>query len=102
MHPDDLRPPRNRGSHLGMMLTVLALGFFVLVLIFISGGFFLYVVQITAGIFLVSLFHWAVWGRAMSQAVAGEREEEQLRQRAEADDEAEDWPADHPHGIRRP
>ncbi len=82
MNPHDLRPPRNRGSHLGMMLTVLALGFFVLVLIFISGGFFLYVVQITAGIFVVSLFHWAVWGRALSQAVAGEREEEQLRRRA--------------------
>ncbi len=100
MNPHDLRPPRNRGSHLGMMLTVLALGFFVLVLIFISGGFFLYVVQITAGIFVVSLFHWAVWGRALSQAVAGEREEEQLRRRAA--EEEEDWPMDHPHGIRRP
>jgi hypothetical protein len=98
MHPNDL-PPRNRGTALGMMLTVLAVGFFILVLIFISGGFFLYVVQITAGIFLVTLFHWALWGRAMSQAVAGEREEERLRQRAA---EPEDWPVEHPHGIRRP
>jgi polyferredoxin len=98
MHPNDL-PPRNRGSALGMMLTVLAVGFFILVLIFISGGFFLYVVQIAAGIFLFTLFHYVLWGRAMSQSVAGEREEEQLRQRAA---EPEDWPVDHPHGIRRP
>jgi hypothetical protein len=99
MHPDNLPSPRDRGTYLGMMLTVLALGFFVLVLIFISGGFFLYVVEITAGIFLVSLVHWAVWGRALSQSVAGEREEEQLRQRAA---EPEDWQDEHVHGIRRP
>jgi fatty acid desaturase len=102
MNPNDLQPPRDRGPFLGMMLTVLAVGFFVLVLIFITGGFFLYVVQITAGIFLVALFHYVVWGRAMSQAVAGEREEEQLRQRAAAEADGEDWPAEHPHGIRRP
>jgi hypothetical protein len=98
MHPNDL-PPRDRGSALGMMLTVLAVGFFILVLIFISGGFFLYVVQIAAGIFLFALFHYVLWGRAMSQSVAGEREEERLRQRAA---EPEDWPVEHPHGIRRP
>jgi CHASE2 domain-containing sensor protein len=97
MYPDDPKP-RNRGSTLGMMLTALAVGFFLLVLIFISGGFFLYVVQITAGIFLLALFHYVVWGRAMSQSVAGEREEERLRQRAA---EPEDWPVEHPHGIRR-
>jgi membrane protein implicated in regulation of membrane protease activity len=93
------QPPRNRGSALGMMLTVLAVGFFLLVLILISGGFFLYVVQIAAGVCLVTLFHYVLWGRTLSQSVAGEREEEQLRQRAAA---PEDWPAEHPHGIRRP
>jgi Na+-transporting methylmalonyl-CoA/oxaloacetate decarboxylase gamma subunit len=74
--------PRNRGSALGMMLTVLAVGFFLLV-----------------GVCLVTLFHYVLWGRTLSQSVAGEREEEQLRQRAAA---PEDWPAEHPHGIRRP
>ncbi len=98
MHPND-RPPRTRASALGMMLTVMAVGFFVLVLILISGGFFLYMVQITAGIFLLALFHYVVWGRAMSQSVAGEREEERLRQRAA---EPEGWPTEHPYGIRRP
>jgi hypothetical protein len=100
MDHHDLPRPGSRGSALGMMLSALGLAFFLMVLIFISGGFFFYVVLITACVFAVSLLHYAVWGRAMSRSVAGEREEELLRQRAEGED---DGPApDHPHGIRRP
>jgi hypothetical protein len=94
------QPSRDRGTVLGMALMGMALMFFLLVLIFISGGFFLYVILITAAIFAVSLLHWAVWGRALSQSVEGEREEELLRQRAEAEDE--DWTPPRRDGIRRP
>jgi hypothetical protein len=38
----------------------------------------------------------------MSQEVAGEREEEQLRQRAAASELDDDWPTPDRHGIRRP
>ena len=42
--------------------------------------------------------HYWLWGRSMSQQVAGEREEEELRAQAEADD----WPVvDEPHPHRR-
>jgi hypothetical protein len=86
---------------LGLFLTVMALGFFLLILILISGGFFLYVVAAALGLVGLCAFHYVLWGRAMSHAVAGEREEEQLRQRA-----AEDWQdAPYPgnaNGIRRP
>jgi hypothetical protein len=62
-----------------------------LVLILISGGFFLWVVLFGGGILMLGLFHYVLWGRAFSQATAGEREEEQLRQRAAAIEEDDDW-----------
>jgi hypothetical protein len=86
-------PPTQQHRHafLSVMLTVLALGFFLLVLILISGGFFLWVVLFGGGILMLGLFHYVLWGRAFSQATAGEREEEQLRQRAAAIEEDDDW-----------
>jgi hypothetical protein len=102
MHPGNPPHRGDRGTSLGMMLTAVSLGFFLLVLIFISGGFFFYVLLITLGLFGVALFHYVVWGRAMTQEVAGEREEEQLRQRALADDLDDDWQPPDRHGIRRP
>ena len=39
---------------------------------------------------MLGLFHYLLWGRAFSQEMAGEREEEQLRQRAaEVENDAE-------------
>jgi fatty acid desaturase len=87
---------QHRHAFLSVFLTVLALGFFLLVLIFISGGFFLYVVLFGGAIFLVALLHYLLWGRVFSAEVAGEREEEQLRQRAAAPQE-DDW---HPPDTR--
>ncbi len=86
-------PPGQQQRHafLSIMLTVLALGFFLLVLIFISGGFFLYVVLFGGAILLVALLHYVLWGRAFSAEVAGEREEERLRQRAAAVEADDDW-----------
>jgi hypothetical protein len=101
MPPADVQGQPSRGPLLGLFLTILALMFFVLVLIFISGGFFLYVVAACLGLVAWCGFHYVLWGRAMSHSVAGEREEELLRQRA-----AEDWDevprASRADGIRRP
>ncbi len=80
---------QHRHAFLSLFLTILALGFSLLVLILISGGFFLYVVLFGGGILMLGLFHYVLWGRAFSDSVAGEREEEQLRQRA-AEVEAEE------------
>jgi hypothetical protein len=39
----------------------------------------------------LGLFHYVLWGRVFSDAVAGEREEEQLRQRAAELEADENW-----------
>jgi hypothetical protein len=101
MPPVDVERPHDRGPFLGLLLTVLALVFFVLVLIFISGGFFLYVVLACLAMVALCGFHYVLWGRALTHAVAGEREEELLRQRAAEDWEGSPYPPN-PDGIRRP
>jgi hypothetical protein len=87
-------PPTQQHRHafLSVMFTVLALGFFVIVLILISFGGFLWVILLGGSILGVSLLHYVLWGRAFSASVAGEREEEQLRQRAAAiEEDDDDW-----------
>jgi hypothetical protein len=85
-------PPtqQNRHAFLSVMFTVLVLGFFVIVLILISFGGFLWVILLGGCILGVALLHYVLWGRAFSASVAGEREEEQLRQRAAATEEDDD------------
>jgi fatty acid desaturase len=87
---------QQRHALLAVFLTVLGVLFFGVVLVLLSGGFFMYVVLLPAAIFLMGLLHYVLWGRAFTEEVAGEREEEQLRQRAQAD-----LSLTHPHGIRR-
>lgn len=82
---------QQRHAFLSVFLTMLALGFALLVLIVISGGLFLYVLLLGGGIVMVGLLHYLLWGWAFSQETAGEREEEQLRQRAAAIESEEPW-----------
>jgi fatty acid desaturase len=90
------RPPR-RQTFLTVFLALLLGVFALLVLILVSGGFFLYVIYLALAVAGLALIHYVLWGRAMSRSVAGEREEEQLRQRAAADD----WPLPDPNAFRR-
>jgi fatty acid desaturase len=90
------RPPR-RQTFLTVFLALLLGVFALLVLILVSGGFFLYVIYLALAVAGLALIHYVLWGRAMSRSVAGEREEEQLRQRAAADD----WPLPDPNSFRR-
>ena len=93
---DNPRPPR-RQTFLTVFLALLLGVFALLVLILVSGGFFLYVIYLALAIAGIALIHYVLWGRALSREVAGEREEEQLRQRAAADD----WPLPDPNSFRR-
>jgi hypothetical protein len=86
-----------RESFLTIFLTALGLFFFLMVLVLISDGIFLYVVLVVGGIVLYGMIHYLLWGRLMSQATAGESEEEILRMRAVA----EQWPGHDSHGIRK-
>lgn len=80
---------QQRHAMLTAFLTVLALIFIGLVLVVISNGLVITVVLLGGGMFLFGMLHYVLWGRAFSEATAGEREEEQLRQRA-AETEAEE------------
>jgi predicted tellurium resistance membrane protein TerC len=82
---------QHRHAFLGVFLTLLALGLALLVLIFLSGGLFLYVVLFGGAIVMLGMFHYVLWGRAFTDEVAGEREEEQLRQRAAEMADEEEW-----------
>jgi fatty acid desaturase len=88
---------QQRHALLTVFLTVLALMFFGLVLIVIGNGLVEAVVLIGGGMFLLGMFHYLLWGRALSQETAGEREEEQLRQRAAEVESEENW---HPPDTR--
>jgi hypothetical protein len=52
---------------------------------FVSFGIFFYVLIAVAAITMVGFLHYALWGHALTQEVAGEREEQQLRERMDAD-----------------
>ncbi len=95
-HDDDFQQSREqRGNFLAFMLTGLALMGFLLFLILITGGFFIWVVLGVVGIAALAFLNWILWGRSMMQDTAGEREEEELRGRTEL----EDWELPEP---RRP
>jgi hypothetical protein len=68
------------------MLGGLFVVFFATFLILITGGFFFYVLLVVGGVALLSWIHYELWGRALSQRTAGEREEMELLERAKAEE----------------
>jgi hypothetical protein len=91
----DFDPPPQPHRHetfLTIFLTGIAALGFLTFLIVISGGFFFYVLAAMAGIGVFALLHYLLWGYSFSEEVAGEREEEEARERAEADDSYFDEP----------
>jgi hypothetical protein len=91
------REQQQRQAFLSLFLATLGFFFILLVLILLSGGFFFYCVLIGAGLCALCMFHYVLWGRSLSEQVAGEREEEVLRQLAESDDRT----FSNSHHIRR-
>jgi fatty acid desaturase len=92
---------QSRQTFLSILLAGMALMFFVFMLILITGGFFIWVVAVVAGLVALTSFHYFLWGRAFSQQVAGEVEEEQLRQRAAEGLDGQDWNYPDQTGSRR-
>ena len=76
-------------------LAVLLVG--VPLLIYATGGFFGYFLGVLGFLVLLGMIHWVLWGRALTEEVAGEREEELLRQKILE----EDGPVVDPYGIRK-
>jgi hypothetical protein len=87
----DHKPPnKNRETLLTIALVLVLGGAMVFFLNLISLGIFFHVIVAVLAITMVGFLHYALWGYAMSQEVAGEREEMELRERMEAEDAASD------------
>jgi protein-S-isoprenylcysteine O-methyltransferase Ste14 len=87
----------NSRPYLGLFLATLGLILLLVVLIFISGGFFLWVILAIGGIAGLASFHYLLWGKLYSDQVAGEREEAQLLERIQE----EETPFTNGHAPRR-
>jgi len=87
MDHDPNAPHRNRETMLTLLLTAVFAGGILFFLVLVSGGFFAFVMAGVFAIALVGLLHYALWGHALSQEVAGEREAEENRARWEAEEE---------------
>jgi hypothetical protein len=87
MEPEPNPSRRNRETFLTLTLTALFSGGILFFLVLVSGGFFVFVVAGVFAIALVGLLHYALWGHALSQQVAGEREDADAQARWEAEEE---------------
>jgi hypothetical protein len=72
---------QRRQNTMVVSLTAVATLLFTAAMIFLTGGFFFYVVAGLAGIVLLGVFHYVTWGRTLEEEVAGEREELELLDR---------------------
>jgi hypothetical protein len=91
MDHDEQASRGRRETLLTLMLAAVFSGGVLFFLILVSGGFFLYVVASVFAIALVGLFHYALWGQALTQEVAGEREALESRERWEAEEQGRDY-----------
>jgi len=91
MDPEPNEPRRRRETILTLGLTAGFAGSILLFLVLVSGGFFVYVIAAVFTIAMIGLLHYALWGHALTQEVAGEREEEESRARWEAEQEGRFW-----------
>jgi Flp pilus assembly protein TadB len=87
----------SRGTFLSLFLAAFFGVGFLLFLILLTGGFFLYVILAVVLIGLVGLVHYLLWGQALTQEVAAERANEEAKARLEA----EQLSVQHPYGIRK-
>jgi hypothetical protein len=87
MEPDPDAPRRRRETLLTFLLAAVFAAGILFFLVLVSGGFFVFVMAVVFAITLVGLLHYALWGHALTQEVAGEREEAEERARWEADEE---------------
>jgi uncharacterized membrane protein HdeD (DUF308 family) len=85
MEPFDHPQKRRRETFLSLFLAFVMGGGFFLFMVLITGGFFLYVLGAVLAIGGVGLIHYFLWGHALTMEVAGEREEEEARERWEAE-----------------
>ncbi|HYT92687.1 MAG TPA: hypothetical protein VEL76_28480 [Gemmataceae bacterium] len=87
MEQEDNATRKTRETLLTLMLTAVFGGGFLVFLILVTGGFFFYVIGAVATIGMIGSLHYCLWGQALSQEVADQREEEELRERLASRDD---------------
>jgi hypothetical protein len=85
-------PKATKGSETLLTFSLVAIlgGAFLFFLNLVSLGIFAYVVAAIIGIAAVGFLHYAIWGYALSQQVAGEREEQRIKDLLETDQDPND------------
>jgi hypothetical protein len=81
---------KGRETLLTFSLVAILGGAFLFFLNLVSLGIFAYVIAAIVGIAAVGFLHYAIWGYALSQQVAGEREEQRLKDLLEEDGDGDD------------
>lgn len=77
---------QRRESFLTVFLALILGGASLFVLQLLTLGFVGHILTSVLAIVLLGYLHYAVWGYSMSKETAGEREEELIRQRMEAEE----------------
>lgn len=83
-----------RATFLSGLLSLIALSGAVFFMFVICGGVALYGLGVVAGLTVLGYAHYLLWGRGLSEEVAGEREDEEARRVLEEQDD--DWSRDDP------
>ena len=91
MEPQQPSPNKGRETILSLSLVAILGGAFIFFLNLVSLGIFIYVIAAIVGIMTIGFLHYAVWGYVMSQQVAGEREEQRIKDLLEADPDNEPY-----------
>ena len=84
-------PGNGRETLLTLSLVAILGGAFIFFLNLVSLGIFAYVIAAIIGIAGIGFLHYAIWGYALSQQVAGEREEQRLKDLLENDRDADEF-----------
>ncbi|MCI0376365.1 MAG: hypothetical protein L0215_02035 [Gemmataceae bacterium] len=82
----DISRRKGRETLLTLVLVAILGGAFIFFLNLATMGYAFHVLAALFGIAVVGFMHYVVWGYALSQQVAGEREEERLKEQSEARD----------------
>ena len=99
---DQQEPIQGPAAFLPVLLASMAGLFFLLVMLLLTGSLFFLVLLFFGFVIGVGALHWIVWGKMLTERTAGEREEEELRQRAEQiDDHIVAAPRREEHRFRR-
>ena len=81
------QPPRNKTREHVLVFTLVTVvgGISSFFLYVVSLGMFAYVLGVAIVVVLVGYLHFMLWGSALSNEVAGEREEHRVREQMEAE-----------------